>query len=171
MRAMSYVQGDATQPEGTGPRILVHVCNDVGAWGRGFVLAVSRRWGAPERQYRAWQRGTLTQPFELGQVQFVQVERELWVANLLGQHGLRSPNIPRPIRYDAVRLGLRMVGVEARRLTASVHMPRLGSGLAGGSWSTICRIVDEELVLKDIDVTVYDLPATGLNGTPASKLS
>ncbi len=50
MRAMSYVQGDATQPEDTGPRILVHVCNDVGAWGRGFVLAVSRRWATPERQ-------------------------------------------------------------------------------------------------------------------------
>ena len=84
MVSIQYVLGDATQPEGTGPRILVHVCNDVGAWGRGFVLAVSRRWAAPERQYRAWQRGTLAQPFELGQVQFVQVERELWVANLLG---------------------------------------------------------------------------------------
>ena len=43
-----YVTGDATRPVGTGNKVLVHVCNDVGGWGRGFVMALSARWSAPE---------------------------------------------------------------------------------------------------------------------------
>ena len=40
---LRYVTGDATVPQGGGPKILVHLCNDAGGWGAGFVLAVSRR--------------------------------------------------------------------------------------------------------------------------------
>ena len=31
-----YTQGDATQPIGEGTKIIVHVCNDIGGWGRGI---------------------------------------------------------------------------------------------------------------------------------------
>lgn len=53
-RKLTSRTGDATQPEGTGPRVLVRVCNDQGLWGAGFVLALSRRFKAPEAAYRAW---------------------------------------------------------------------------------------------------------------------
>ena len=43
MPGIRYVTGDATRPEGEGPKIIVHICNDIGAWGRGFVLALSKR--------------------------------------------------------------------------------------------------------------------------------
>lgn len=85
---LHYRTGDATQPYGEGNKVLVHVCNDVGAWGKGFVLAVSRRWNEPEKQYRRWHKGELDKPFELGQVQYVQVEPDLWIANVIG---LRYP--------------------------------------------------------------------------------
>jgi hypothetical protein len=69
-------------------------CNDEGGWGRGFVLALSRRWSEPERRYRAWARGEEdSAPFALGQVQLVPVEESLWVANLIGQHGIRIVSI------------------------------------------------------------------------------
>ena len=55
--SIMYQIGDATDPIGGGPRIIVHVCNDAGGWGKGFVIAVSRRWPEPERRYRAWHRG------------------------------------------------------------------------------------------------------------------
>ena len=41
MTNIAYVQGDATQPQGTGARIIVHICNDIGGWGAGFVLVHS----------------------------------------------------------------------------------------------------------------------------------
>lgn len=71
---IEYRTGDATAPVGTGPKIIVHVCNDIGAWGRGFVMAISKRWSEPERRYRAWHRGEGQQPFALGEVQFVEEE-------------------------------------------------------------------------------------------------
>ena len=56
MPEITFVRGDATTPSGKGPKIIAHVCNDIGGWGKGFVLALSRRWPEPERAYRAWHR-------------------------------------------------------------------------------------------------------------------
>lgn len=156
---ITYVVGDATNPEGTGPRIIVHICNDIGAWGRGFVVALSKKWKQPEQQYRAWARGEVDLPFELGQVQFVQVEDKVWVANLLGQHDVRRRGGAPPVRYEAIRQGLQRVAEQATQHGASVHMPRIGAGLAGGNWNTISGIVHDELTAKSIPVTVYDLPS------------
>lgn len=49
---IQYITGDATDPTGGGNKIIAHVCNDIGAWGAGFVLAISRRWPQPEAEYR-----------------------------------------------------------------------------------------------------------------------
>ena len=51
---INYLKGDATVPAGDGPKVIVHICNDVGAWGKGFVLAISKRWPTAERDYRKW---------------------------------------------------------------------------------------------------------------------
>jgi O-acetyl-ADP-ribose deacetylase (regulator of RNase III) len=130
----------------------------VGGWGRGFVLALSRRWPEPERRYRAWYRGEEELPFALGEVQFVCVEENLWVANLIGQHGLnRRADVP-PVRYEAIRAGLGRVADFAHKENASVHMPRIGCGLAGGEWHVVERIIQEELTASGVAVTVYELP-------------
>ena len=154
---INYVVGDATQPVGEGPKLIVHVCNDAGAWGRGFVLALSKRWPATEQRYRAWHSGQEGKVFALGEVQFVQVAGELWVANLIGQRGIRTIGGIPPVRYDAVRKGLRHIAAEAARLGASVHMPRIGCGLAGGKWEVVGKIIEEELPARGIPTTVYDL--------------
>jgi O-acetyl-ADP-ribose deacetylase (regulator of RNase III) len=155
---LRYVVGDATQPEGDGPRVIVHVCNDIGAWGAGFVVALSKRWRDPERLYRKWHESGGAIPFELGQVQFVPVEPELFVANLIGQRDVRRgrDGTP-PVRYRAIAHGLARVAAFAAEHAASVHMPRIGAGLAGGDWTRIERIVTEQLVERGVDVTVYDL--------------
>ena len=158
---INYVTGDATRPAlaETEKAIIVHVVNDIGGWGKGFVVAVSRRWKPPETAYRNWAAGRdKQQPFKLGQVQFVQVEPNLWIANLLGQHGIgRQANGASPVRYEAIREGLQRVAVFAKSEKATVHMPRIGSGLAGGKWEIISKIIEEELVARDIPVTVYTL--------------
>lgn len=154
-----YLTGDATAPIGNGPRVIVHVCNDIGGWGRGFVVALSRRWTEPEASYRAWHRGEAAMPFELGQVQFVAVDPELWVANLIGQHDIRAHDGVLPVRYEAIREGLGRVAAFAVEHGATVHMPRIGAGLAGGSWDTISTIIETELGTRGLAVTVYDLPA------------
>ncbi len=156
-----YVIGDATHPQGQGPRVIVHVCNDLGGWGRGFVLALSRAYPEPERRYRAWHaRGEDDgAPFALGQAQIVPLAPGLWVANVIGQHGTRRAGSdgPPPVRYEAIRQGLARVASFARAHDASVHMPRIGTGLAGGEWFEIEAIVRDELTTHSVPVTVYDL--------------
>lgn len=157
---IDYISGDATRPRGSGPRVIAHVCNDLGKWGRGFVLAISRRWMQPEAQYRKAFSGS-TRP-QLGDVQFVEVEPDITVANLIGQHGIASrgtkaSSVP-PIRYEAVEQGLDRIAAFALERQASVHMPRIGAGLAGGDWNRIERLVRRSLVERGLAVSVYDLP-------------
>jgi O-acetyl-ADP-ribose deacetylase (regulator of RNase III) len=157
---MTYVTGDATQPIGDGPRVIVHVCNDVGAWGAGFVVALSRRWREPEAEYKTWYRNrkrSPSPPFELGSVQFIAVADQLWVANMIGQRNIRRSRTGEPpVRYDAIATCLDRVAEFAETNEATVHMPRIGAGLAGGDWTRIEAMVDESL--SAVDVTVYDLP-------------
>ena len=151
-----YLVGDATRPQGAGNNIIVHVCNDVGGWGKGFVMALSKRWSEPEAHYREWYQNRDRSGFALGAVQFIKVEDDLWVANLIGQHGLAPAGGVPPIRYRAVREGLAKVAQFAVDRDAGVHMPRIGCGLAGGSWEAMQPLILEELCAQGVAVTVYD---------------
>lgn len=158
MNKILYINGDATRPTTEGPNIIVHVCNDIGRWGAGFVVAISKRWPEPERRYREWyQNKSPEEPvFELGAVQFVTVSGGNIVANLIGQRGIKNHRNTSPVRYEAIDAGLGHVAVESSRLQASIHMPRIGCGLAGGTWEKIEPLIIERLIDKGLSVTVYD---------------
>lgn len=157
--AIRYAVGDATAPPGSGPRVIAHVCNDLGAWGRGFVMALSKRGPEPEVAYRAWYRDRATNDFTLGAVQLVPVHKNLWVANMIGQHGIRRAGGQPPVRYEAIDEALGRLAEHAVQLKASMHMPRIGCGLAGGDWEKIELLLEKRLCLRGVDVTVYDLPS------------
>lgn len=156
MGEITYVRGDATTPSVKGVKLIAHVCNDIGGWGKGFVLALSRRWPEPEAAYRAWHRGRASNDFGLGAAQFVQVGRYLWVANLVGQRGVRRGSKGVPVRYEAIDEALGRLADKAVELGASVHMPRIGCGLAGGTWDRVEPLVVERLVRRGIEVWVYE---------------
>ncbi|MEU2155119.1 macro domain-containing protein [Streptomyces sp. NPDC019396] len=156
MTAITYVRGDATVPHGRGVKVIAHVCNDLGGWGKGFVLALSRRWPEPEAAYRRWHRGRAGNDFGLGAVQFVQVGTYTWVANMVGQRGIRTGSKGPPVRYEAIGTALGTLADEAARLGASAHMPRIGCGLAGGSWARVEPLIEQRLMARGIAVTVYD---------------
>ncbi|WP_329125944.1 macro domain-containing protein [Streptomyces sp. NBC_01465] len=156
MTGIEYVQGDATAPQGKGVKVIAHVCNDLGGWGKGFVLAVSRRWPEPEAAYRRWHRERAGNDFGLGAVQFVEVGPYIRVANMVGQRGIRTGSKGVPVRYEAIDTALGAVADKAVELGASVHMPRIGCGLAGGKWARVEPFIAERLVARGLRVTVYD---------------
>ena len=155
MDDITYVKGDATQPFSKGSKIICHICNDIGGWGRGFVMAISSRWKEPEEKYREWHKFGIN--FNLGSIQLVPVDHDIWIANMIGQRGIRTRGGIAPIRYEAVRSALEEVSFKALSLDASLHMQRIGCGLAGGSWDVIGPIVKETTVDKGLRVFVYDL--------------
>ncbi|BFO65569.1 macro domain-containing protein [Chryseobacterium sp. S0630] len=156
MKTIQYLKGDATAPQAKGTKIIAHICNDIGGWGKGFVLAVSKRWEEPEKKYRDWHRFRSKNDFALGKIQLVQVEKYIYVANIIGQKGIKTGSHGVPVRYDAIEKALEKLSSEALLLNASVHMPRIGCGLAGGKWKEIEPIIERTLLAKEVQVYVYD---------------
>jgi len=145
-----YVEGDATLPQPR-PALIVHVCNDVGAWAAGFVVALSKRYREPEKAYRGITPGERV----LGAVQFVAIgDGSVTVANMIAQAGITRLAGP-PISYPALEISLTRVADFARKGRFSIHMPRIGCGLGGGRWGSVEPII--ERTLDGLDVTVYDL--------------
>lgn len=173
MKLINYVTGDATQPIGPGPKLIVHVCNDEGAWGAGFVMAISARDRVPESAYRLWSQGrpgpfVPSIPFALGKIQVVPMNPvgaviETYVVNMIAQCGVRrceEHEGGRPLSYSALRECLSKVQDVVDLFPApraSVHMPRIGCGLAGGEWYRVEEIILQELSRYGTAVTVYDL--------------
>lgn len=149
---IQYLQGDATVPQAKGPKVIAHICNDKGGWGKGFVLHLSKRWKDPEQYYRRWYSSK--EDFRLGEIQVVQVKPDIWVANMVAQFGYKVGSKGPPIRYDALRACLKKLAPEAKCLKASVHMPRIGTGLAGGRWELVEPLIEQELAGQE--VYVYD---------------
>ena len=145
---INFLIGDATQPIKI-PALIVHICNDCfpPAWGSGFVLAVSERWEEPEREFRRRRN-------YLGDVRFVEVTDEITVANMVAQHGVGLKHGP-PKRYEALHECLIIVAEYAKINNLSIHMPRIGCGLAGGEWSAVRDVIDA--TLDGLEIFVYDL--------------
>ena len=188
---INFVVGDATAPIGNGHKFIVHCCNNQGGWGSGFVLALNRRWKHIQSAYEYWyyQSGPgkseitkekkwekfqgcvdypygMTGKFELGQVQWVKAEKDVWVYNLIGQHrtGLREiagVTVP-PVDYRSIREGFAHIkqyyfeSIKQAGKNFSLHMPRMGCGLAGGKWTEIEKLLKEVFNDIDITITVYD---------------
>lgn len=157
---LQYVVGDATAPQGEGRKLIAHIVNPVGAFGAGFVVAVNRRWPAVRPAYQklcAQAEAEGGQLRLLGKIQVMDVEEGIAIANLFAQ---LAPGASRPIRYDALYNALEALQklLAVQDAPVSVHMPRIGAGLARGHWPIIEQIVIHTLVSPGVDVTVYDLP-------------
>jgi hypothetical protein len=141
--SIDYVRGDATTPLGKGPKVIAHVCNDRGGWGKGFVLALSKRWPEPEAAYRRWYRERSGNDFGLGAVQIVPVQPGMWVANMVGQHGTRTGSHGPPVRYQAIStppwptwLSTRSNWAPRCTCRASAAGWPVGAGSASNRWSS-----------------------------------
>ncbi len=161
MRPIKYVKGDATQPEGVGMRLVIHCCNNRGQMGSGVALAIAKKWRGARDRYIQWYTEIQTDVkkavmLPLGMVQFVTVESHIVVGNMIGQNGTISKENPTPIDYAAIRSCLGKVRQYVGLTKASVHAPKFGAGLAGGNWETIEKIIQEELSVHSIPVTIYE---------------
>lgn len=160
---IKYVKGDATRPEGEGNKLVIHIVNDVGRFGSGFALAVLKRYPKVREAYISGfdldvlEHTSGKNDLKLGDVQFVKVADDLWFANMVGQHGVIGPTNPMPIQYDAVRECLRKVCEFATANSMKIFAPKFGSGLAGGKWIVIEKLIQDELTSKNLDITIYEL--------------
>ena len=109
---ITYIKGDATNPQAKGEKIICQINNTLGKWGKGFVMSISRKWPKAREEYLKWYNSG--EDFSLGRVQFVPVAPYITVANMIGQQGIKTGSNGPPIRYKAVEDGS---GLDKRALT------------------------------------------------------
>lgn len=130
------------------PAVIPHIVNNIGCWGRGFVLAITKRFGkSPESAYKTW---FYEQSFSLGKIQIVKVSSNIHVINMVAQKGIISRDNPKPLDLISLDYCLKEVYKIAKTENVTVHMPRIGCGLAGGKWEEV-----EPLIRKHISVETY----------------
>lgn len=155
---LCFRRGDASRPRVEGPKVIAHVCNDLGRWGKGFEKALSSRFPQAERAYRAWVDKGVWQdePFGLGGAQVIEIPKtNVVVVNMLAQHGVKTRDGVPPIRYGALETALHKLQIVARKHDASVHMPRIGVGPAGGDWVVVEQLIEK--LLGEFHVFIYDV--------------
>lgn len=154
---LKYLRGNALEPRGSGPRIIAHIVNDkTPNWGAGFPIAMKKKWPMVQKDFRQWVTLNRTN-LSLGEVHTTQVSDDITIVHMVAQHGYGPSSKPR-VRYGELINCLNKLATIALGQGATVHMPRIGAGQAGGNWSIIADLIDEVLVKQNIGVTVYELP-------------
>ena len=169
---LTNIIGDVTTPQKISEDEIVylpHVCNDIGGWGAGVVLAISRKWRGPEEVYKSFIRRNGQGEQNLGNVEFWDSRVNGWpedtiVCNMVAQHDYQSDENPRPINYialakcmgkveEVLTIRKRVLG-NARPIR--IHCPKFGSDLAGGNWDFILNLIEDAWLNVGIDVVVYE---------------
>ncbi len=152
------VVGDALAPRGGGECIIAHVVPDTSvAWGGwGFANQLKKKYPETWRSYQAVAelKGL---PLTLGKCFEGKIANQVHLLNMVAQHGVGQSKSPR-IRYAALEKCLCHLVEWAKELNATVHMPRIGAGHAGGDWNVIRELILDIVVKQGIGVTVYSLP-------------
>jgi len=155
---MTRLRGDALEPRGTGPRIIAHIVNDkTPNWGAGFPLALKKKWPIVQDDFRKWAQSN-PKNLSLGEIHATSITDDITIVHMVAQHGYGPSKKPR-IRYAALQDCLDKLEPVALKQNATIHMPKIGSGQAGGNWAIIADLIDEALARKNIAVTVYALPS------------
>jgi len=156
-QSIKYLIGDATEPRGNGFRIIAHIVNDKTTnWGRGFPLAVAKKWPNVSADFAEWV-GSDRRNLTLGRSHLTEVSDDLGIFSMVAQSGY-GESVNSRIRYNALRDCLIQLMSDASKSEATIHMPRIGTGYARGNWPLIKGLIEENLIRKGLEVTVYDLP-------------
>lgn len=153
------VKGNATEPSGPGVKIVAHVVNDKAlTWGAGFGAAVAAKYPAAKDNFKAAIMNR-TLKLSLGSTFVTTVSRDLHVFQMIAQKGYGEQGVAR-LSYVALRKCLEDLARWAENHSASVHLPKIGTGYGGGEWTMISELIRGELCERGIQVRIYELPNT-----------
>lgn len=116
--------------------VIVHQVNCKGVMGAGLAKDIRNKWPIVFKKYkeRLWKPGD---------VQFVNVDTNLYVCNLAGQYHYGREKVCYTI-YEAVELGLIKVNHFCVTQKLQAYIPyKMGCNLAGGDWKIMEKIINK----------------------------
>ncbi|MGE4480846.1 ImmA/IrrE family metallo-endopeptidase [Acidocella sp.] len=153
---LHFIYGDILAPRPLPPIVVCQLVNDRAIrWGGGVAKQMARRYPNAEAQFSEWIK-SVSRSARLGEVHYATTAEGLTLASLVAQEGY-GPGGTR-IRYHALARCLANVATFAFARDASVHMPRLGTGGAGGEWEIVEALIRQHFAGLAKGVWIYDLP-------------
>ncbi|MDX8523124.1 macro domain-containing protein [Mesorhizobium sp. MSK_1335] len=130
---------------------IVHGCNCQCQMGKGIALAIKQKFPEAYAADLATAKGDSS---KLGTISVAEIRREdraFHVVNGYTQFHWRGPGVKAD--YEAIRKVMKAVrtGFSGQR----IGYPRIGAGLAGGDWSVIASIIDQELAGENHALVEY----------------
>lgn len=146
--------------------VVVHGCNAQGAMGRGAALAVREKYPWAYDVYRQAYIDRIDYDLPLGTIVWtIDIPSKKIVGNAITQRFWRNEPGEVMINYFAIREVMWAINdyVVAARAQwtipgfywGSVAMPKIGSGLGGGDWTRIAKIIEDNS--PDYQPVIYTL--------------
>jgi len=147
---LKYKEGDLLANVKDPNVFIAHGCNCQGVMGSGFALQVKNLYPKAYEQYKSfYEQGML----QLGSISFVrQTPDSPCIVNMQTQQDYGRSCIY--VDYDALRTCFREFSI-LNINKQDLHIPKIGAGLAGGTWDVIAKIIDEECKGFDVYVWIY----------------
>uniref|UniRef100_A0A8B9JPC4 Chromodomain helicase DNA binding protein 1-like n=1 Tax=Astyanax mexicanus TaxID=7994 RepID=A0A8B9JPC4_ASTMX len=155
-----YVIGDVTHPQTPQmDAIIVHCVDDSGRWGKGGLFtALEVRSDEAKKQYEL--AGNM-EDLDIGHVLLFPIEDKQPTVNgrdhlalIVAQKRDKSNNVS-GIQLTALEKGLKKIYRAAKKLKASVHLPRIGHSTKGFNWYGTERLIRKHLAHRGIPTFVY----------------
>lgn len=130
--------------------VIPHVCNDIGAWGSGFVVPLGKKYPGALKEYNKWNE-IIKHEHRLGTSDLYESinhenDRCVTIYNMVAQHGIMSSQNRRPLNYGALAQTMKSLSIYLRLnddvASAEIHAPRFGSDRAGGDWTIIREMIE-----------------------------
>lgn len=114
--------------------IVAHGVNGQFVMGSGVALAIKNKWPIVYTEYVKYKDFSFVSGL-LGDVQFVNIDDKLIVANCFTQMYYGNTHNVKYARPEAVKTCLQTCIAHCNALGLDLYMPRIGCGLGGLSWS------------------------------------
>jgi O-acetyl-ADP-ribose deacetylase (regulator of RNase III) len=148
---IKYIDGDLVKMAKNGDfDVIFHCCNCFCVMGSGIAPQIKNAF--PEA-YVVDCKTTSGDKDKLGTISYTENTKPI-VVNLYGQFGYGNRKLGKPdVDYTALRLAIREM---KNKFSGKVFGgPKLGAGLAGGDWSVIEKILEEEMRGEFVTIVNY----------------
>ena len=125
--------------------VIVHGCNCQCQMGKGIALDIKRQFPEAYAADLATAKGDRAKLGTFSMAEVASSGLSFFIVNAYTQFHWRGDGVKAD--YDAIRSVMRAIA--ARFPGCRIAYPKIGAGLAGGDWSVISGIIDEELAGLD----------------------
>jgi O-acetyl-ADP-ribose deacetylase (regulator of RNase III) len=148
---METIKGDLLQLALDGVfDTIVHGCNCFCCMNAGIAYQIKNTF--PEA-YIADKNTKFGDKSKLGTLSYA-VSRDILIVNAYTQYDTGLFNIQ--LDYEALRSCMRIIGADGHFRGRKIGMPYIGCGLAGGDWSKVKPILEEELINRNVTIVEYN---------------